>query len=111
MSGHTYHKVPRCRQCGREIAFALSEKGKRMPLDPINVDRSRDPDAQYALYEDPYTGADRVHFINSENPLVEGEEIRVRSHFASCPGKRSRRGSDVHAAERIPSSMNRKAVA
>lgn len=103
----SFPKQAKCRWCGQSIDFAVTLTGKRMPLDPIIEDRTGDPLAQYALYEDPVTGIDRIHYIREDDPL-EGEERLVRSHFATCKPK-SRAGRP-HTRRRAHAGMGRAAA-
>jgi hypothetical protein len=69
----------RCRSCRKPIRWALTEKGRRMPLDP-----------------DPYEGDDpRGLFVlrsGDAGPVAVAapadafpEEPHYRTHFATCP--------------------------
>jgi hypothetical protein len=67
--------MSRCRSCGAPLNWALTEKGRRMPLDP-----------------DPYTGPEpNGQFVIRDGvaiavpPSVFEEEPHYRSHFATCP--------------------------
>ena len=71
--------MSRCRSCGAEVRWALTERGKRMPLDP-----------------DPYVGDSPagLFVLRGHDQLVptavavppdafSGEPL-YRSHFATC---------------------------
>lgn len=68
-----------CRSCKQPIRFGLTEKGRRMPIDPQPV-----PDGN-------------VVFIDEQNVRVlsAGEVVdgpRFQSHFVSCPSAARHRG-------------------
>ena len=65
-----------CKSCGRPIIFALTAKGRRMPLDadPVaggNVLVTQDGDDLHAAVVDPVS-----------QPVTR---LLYRSHFVSCP--------------------------
>lgn len=84
-----------CRDCEREIIFAVTEKGRRMPLDP----ERRAPDdltATLAVYRDHLRV--RVRVISTERPL-QSFEWRAMPHAATCPPRVAARDAQ---AGRIP---------
>jgi hypothetical protein len=69
-----------CKSCGAKIFFALTGKGKRMPLDHLPV-----PDGNLVLEasRSPATDEPSVRAYNAE---VDGDTTRrFVSHFSSCP--------------------------
>ena len=64
-----------CRSCGARIEFAVTEKGKRMPLD-------HQPDPNGKLVWDRLAGTVRYY---SDVISLGPNEVRMTSHFASCP--------------------------
>lgn len=67
--------VSRCRSCGAPIVWAVTERGRRMPLDaqPVvagNIEVSRRPD-----------GA----ILATVRAEAQGEAQRYVSHFSTCP--------------------------
>ena len=82
-----YPKVARCRHCGAKIQFAKrADNGRVIPIDPIQVDRHKDPLADMAWYSDPVTDEDMVRKITPQEPVDPdpGVERHVRRHFVSC---------------------------
>ena len=67
----------RCRSCGVEIRWALTEAGKAIPLEV-------DPRPGGNLLEvEPGSDPPRVRYVD---PLLDGlEGDRWVSHFANCP--------------------------
>jgi len=79
--------VSRCRSCGAEVRWALTERGKRMPLDPQPVD-----DTERELFV--LRGRDQL--LPTAVAVPAGafeEEPHFRSHFASCPHAEQHRRS------------------
>lgn len=62
--------MSQCRTCQREIIWAVTANGKRVPLDP--------PEKRYV---DNRTG----HEIATDAPLSVVMDLTWLSHFATCP--------------------------
>lgn len=84
-----------CRSCAAPIAWAVTVKGRRMPLD-------RDPVADGNVTVDgPLDGPSppmaTVHPAG-QVPLDDGDGARYVSHFATCPnaGQHRRRPAGRH---------------
>jgi hypothetical protein len=82
----------RCSSCGRPIVWALTDTGRRMPVDTIPVPPVLIPEARdgnVVLWfevdaKDRPTGGQRVSFATEE----QRKDPKVplwRSHFATCP--------------------------
>lgn len=69
-----------CRQCERDIIFAVTAGGKRMPLDP-----APSPDGNVAVYRDHLGRLNARVLVRGVEP--EPYEKRAMPHFASCPGR------------------------
>lgn len=80
-------ELVRCRSCHRPIRLVLTEKGRRMPLDPDPAGRSvglervtfSGPAPSLAIREG------RVHVLRPDEPW-DGDLFV--SHFATCPEAR-----------------------
>jgi hypothetical protein len=100
--------VSQCRECGTEIVFGRTEKGKVMPLDPAKYPED-DESANLAIYRD-HTGRINVRVITTERP-VERFEHRGMPHFATCPNRQAdaaaRRG-DLRSEGVIPFPKRRR---
>lgn len=79
-----------CPRCRREVIWAWTEAGKRMPLDPAQYDRD-DEKANAAVYTD-HNRRVRVRILSAARPL-EGYERRGMPHFATCPAALAERAS------------------
>jgi hypothetical protein len=68
--------MSRCRSCQAEIVWAVTDTGKRMPLDAEPVSAAHRPSGLFVLDE------------GGEHPLAftlaAGQPL-YRSHFATCP--------------------------
>jgi hypothetical protein len=71
--------VGRCRSCRAPIRWVLSEKGRRMPLDPEPY-QGDSPRGLFVL-----RSGDRGEVAMAATPDAFPEEPHYRSHFASCP--------------------------
>lgn len=71
-----------CRSCGAEILWAITEKGKPMPLDAAPVEAA---DARQGLFEIAHTGEGTFAIPSRPVPA------RFVSHFATCPNADSHR--------------------
>jgi hypothetical protein len=99
-----YEKSTRCRRCDEPIRFALTEKGKRMPINPAKPEDEKNPIATYALYDDGNTGEDRVRYIGPSGHFDYDAEHPVVPHWATCVGHKltaAERASAVEAASRV----------
>lgn len=67
-----------CRSCGKSIEWGVTEKGKKMPLDPEVIPHDEASEGDYLLTE----GGKLYRVTKARSlPNVKG---RV-SHFATCP--------------------------
>jgi hypothetical protein len=66
-----------CRSCGARIVWTVTERGRRMPIDPVP-----NPAGNIILRERA-AGLEPVAVYTSAPP-AEGEK-RFTSHFATCP--------------------------
>lgn len=77
-----------CRSCGAPIRWAITEKGRRMPLDP-------DPHPDGNVMVEHAAGADHSGVVVFAGRLLHEERDLgtplYRSHFASCPDARKHR--------------------
>jgi hypothetical protein len=64
-----------CHSCGAVVVWAVTDAGKRMPVDP-------DPTVVGNLILERRDGQDRV---TSAPPVATSEPKRWVSHFATCP--------------------------
>lgn len=71
-----------CRSCGAPIVWAVTEAGKRMPLDAEPHPGRR---GQFI-----FTSPDTVRYGKSGTPIPEGVETFV-SHFSTCPNRKAHR--------------------
>lgn len=71
-----------CRSCAADILWAITDKGKRMPLDPDPVD-----DGNQYVYRD----VDGVRRASAREPMRIPYTRHV-SHFATCPMAGRHRG-------------------
>lgn len=74
--------MPLCRSCRAPIEWAITEKGKRIPLDVAAAPSS---DGNIVVSETPGPQANLAIVV----PVGEGDRI---SHFATCPQANSHRG-------------------
>lgn len=91
-----------CPRCRREVVWAWTEAGKRMPLDPAEYARD-DERANAAVYTDHLRRV-RVRILRADRPL-EGFEHRGMPHFATCPAalaERASRASHPSARRQAP---------
>lgn len=68
----------RCRSCLQPIIWAVTEAGKRQPLD-----RDPDPDGIVIAYQDPLGGWHSRALPNDQPVLPPWK--RYTTHFATCP--------------------------
>lgn len=85
-----------CRDCSADIVWAISEKGRRIPLDPERRDRGDDA-APLAVYRD-HLGSLRARVPSADRPIAQ-HEWRAMPHFATCPPRVAARDAQ---AGRIP---------
>lgn len=77
--------MSRCRSCDAEIVWALTERGKRMPLDA-------EPVADGNLYLEPVARpGDDPYRVRAAREGDPAQHRRV-SHFATCPNADDHRG-------------------
>ena len=79
-----------CRSCKAPIRWAITAKGKRMPLDP---DPNEDGNVTLKLVEGVW------HATVHGNPAeIRADAKRFISHFATCPfARQHRRGQSKEA--------------
>ena len=91
----------RCNSCGRPIVWALTDSGRRMPVDTLPVPAVLIPDARdgnLVLWfevdeKGRAVGGQRVSYATDEQRR-DGSIPLWRSHFSSCPhASRHRRAS------------------
>lgn len=100
----TWHAPNECPRCAREVIWAWTEAGKRMPLDPAQYARD-DERATAAVYTDHLRRV-RVRILRADRPL-EGYEHRGMPHFATCPvalAERASRAAHPSAPRRRPAA-------
>ena len=70
----------KCSSCGAEILWAVTDKGKRHPLD-------REPAENGNIVLEPTTTVIRMHVVGSRSLLDDPTDTRKRynSHFRTCP--------------------------
>jgi len=70
--------VSRCRSCRARIVWAITERGKRMPLD-------EQPSAEGTFVVRPVYGDGVVVLRAISAPEAGTDEPKHTSHFATCP--------------------------
>lgn len=88
MDDKTTDVKPTCRSCRAPLLWALTEKGRRIPLDRNSV-----PDGNIEL-EETDEGPPMSRVVPREDRILPGffHTPRYKSHFATCPNaKRHRR--------------------
>ncbi len=71
-----------CELCGRDIVWAVTPAGKRMPLDPERLDED-DARGNVGVRRDHH-GRVLARVLSAAEPLRAGE-WRAVPHFATCP--------------------------
>lgn len=74
-----------CRSCGREIDWAYTAAGKRMPVDRDSIRR---PGGNLGVRVDPATRQLICRVLTADHPLQPGE-ILGTAHWATCPNARA----------------------
>jgi len=75
---------PRCRGCGAKIEFALNPStGRRVPLNPVSDTSQKDPQARWAVWDNP-AGGYFVRTITTLEPFNMFDEHLAINHFAVC---------------------------
>ncbi len=92
-----------CRGCGAEILWAVTENGRRMPVDPARYPRE-DETANLALYTDHLRRL-RVRVLRGDRPLA-GFEHRGMPHAATCPAEAAARAAKAAARAAHPSGKS-----
>ena len=88
MEHKTTDVKPVCRSCGAPLLWALTERGRRIPLD-----RNPVPDGNIEIKETE-DGPPISRVVSGQGTLSPGlfPATRYKSHFATCPNaKRHRR--------------------
>lgn len=77
-----------CRSCSAPIRWALTQKGRRIPLDPDPV-----PDGNLVLAPavEPRSTPTAIALTRHNDPPLNPDTPRYRSHFATCPNARAHR--------------------
>jgi hypothetical protein len=73
-----------CRHCGADVLWAITAKGRKMPVDP-----EPRPDGNLAVYRD-HLGQLRCRVVTrsiSGEMTMESYERPAMPHAATCPGK------------------------
>lgn len=85
-----------CRDCDADIVWGVTEKGRRIPLNPEKR-TADDAAANLAVYRDHLS---RLHVrVPSDDRPVASFEWRAVPHFATCPPRVAARDAQ---AGRIP---------
>jgi hypothetical protein len=85
-----------CRDCSADIVWGVTEKGRRIPLNPERHDPG-DEHANLAVYRDHLS---RLHVrVPSVDRPIASFEWRATPHFATCPPRVAARDAQ---AGRIP---------
>ncbi|HEY9409305.1 MAG TPA: hypothetical protein VIQ30_22770 [Pseudonocardia sp.] len=71
--------VQRCALCGRPVLWALTTRGRRMPLDP-----AADATGNTAVHRDG-AGTLRARVLSKDYPAADAWETLLVPHFATCP--------------------------
>lgn len=86
------HNVAQCPQCQADIRWAITEHGRRQP-----IDAQPDEAGNLAAHTNG-TGTLKVRVLTKERDRLEGTEWRAMPHVATCKGPRPPR--PVHRAPR-----------
>jgi len=70
----------RCKSCGAEIVWALTDQDKKMPVDAAPAD-----DGNITLNWLPSLNEYRAIVVGARTPNAHGP--RYKSHFATCPDR------------------------
>ncbi len=85
--------MPECRTCGAPMEWAITARGKPIPLDPEPVENGNiEKTGEFALtrFGDE---APVVRYVDDEQPDLF-EQDRFVTHFATCPDAREHRKDD-----------------
>lgn len=89
------YEPPKCRKCGRVIAFVNTKAGKQMPVDGFSV------------YIQPFVRGSV--FYNADGTAIRGTECKAgdkgavkafKSHFVTCPYRDELRKTPTKSARR-----------
>lgn len=79
----TKHKTQKCRSCGRAVIWAVTAKGKRIPLDAEPNVRGniivKETQAIVNGHAETQLAAEQVA------PLFDAKQSRYMPHHATCP--------------------------
>ena len=78
--------IARCRSCGAEVIWTITEHGKRMPVDAEIATNGN-------IFLDYSTEPPTARYVTLENVQTEEAETRFLSHFVSCPESKEWRKS------------------
>lgn len=78
----------RCSSCRRPIEWALTEAGKRIPLDPAPV-----PDGNLVIERRDLDGTPHVRYLTKAGAdlFTDANAERRVTHFATCPNAKAHR--------------------
>lgn len=79
------HIDSECRSCGAPISWGMTEKGRRMPLDP-----SPSADGNVFMTGESWNGTPVVAVLGSGDATTAPAHL-YKSHFATCPNGPSHR--------------------
>jgi hypothetical protein len=81
------HNVERCNQCAARIRWAITERGRRQPID------AEPNEAGNLAAHVNGTGTLKVRVLTRERDRLEGTEWRAMPHAATCTAPRGRQPS------------------
>ncbi len=79
-----------CKGCGSAIEFGLNPTtGRRVPLNPISETSSKDPQASWAVWDNP-AGGWFARPVTHLEPFNDFDEHMAINHLAVCPSPHAR---------------------
>lgn len=78
--------MAKCRSCQAKIVWAITENGKKMPIDPTPV-----RDGNVIKTGNRVDGLEEVHVISSRDVMEDDQRARYTAHFATCPNAKAHR--------------------
>lgn len=79
-----------CRECGRDIMWAVTRLGNRMPIDPQRYPAD-DPDGPNLTIHRDHLGRLNARVLEA-GELPAAWETRAMPHFATCPPRQAQAG-------------------
>lgn len=73
-----------CRSCHAPVAWVVTERGKKMPLDWAPVERTESGQGLFAIR---LTDDGKIEAIAVTAAWLDDEEPVFTSHFATCPDR------------------------